>query len=150
MPRNRLRPTDGRTNNGGRRQGTPGTPYANRTDLQQAPMAATGQGYGQAGAQIAAQQAVPLPAQPPLPAPTAHQAAEGFQMPAFGPFDRPTERPDEPLTHGAPIGPGAGTEILPGLGGAPAGMAGLLRTIAGAIGSTDLDELAQRAESLGR
>lgn len=146
MPRNRLRPPDGRANNGGVRQGTPGVLYKNRTDLQ-APKAATGQEYGTAGAQIAAQQAIPLPAQPPVQ--SAHQAAEAFQMPTFGAFDRPTERPNEPLTHGAPVGPGAGPEILPGMGGAPTGMSALLRTIAGAAGSTDLEQLAQRAEALG-
>lgn len=80
----------------------------------------------------------------------AHAAAYAYEMPSFGAFDRPTERPDEPLTHGAPVGPGAGPEVIPGLGGAPAGMAGLLRTIAGAVGSSDLEQLAQRAESLGR
>lgn len=140
---------------GGPRQGQPGAAYQNRTDLNAAPAqpvrVATGQAYGVAGAQAASQQAVPLPAQAvPAAAPVnAHEAAAAYQMPAFGPFDRPTERPDEPLTHGAPTGPGAGPEIIPGVGGAPAGMAGLLRTIAGAVGSSDLEALAQRAESLG-
>lgn len=153
MVRARKRPPDGRVNSGGARQGTPGTAYQNRTDLNAAPSqpvrVATGQAYGQATAQTQAQQAIPLPQQASPPPPDAHAAAAAFQMPAFGPFDRPTERPDEPLTHGAPVGPGAGPEILPGLGGAPSGMSALLRTIAGAVGSTDLDELAQRAEALG-
>jgi len=82
---------------GGRRQGTPGKRYTNRTDLQSQPrtqpvQAPTGQPYGQAGAQQAAQRAIPLP--------------------ELGPFDRPTERPAEPLTSGLPVGPGPGPEAI--------------------------------------
>ena len=120
MPRARSRrnPTaDGRANNGGVRQGTPGTAYANRTDLQ-APAAATGQEYGRAGAQLAAQRAVPLPAAPPPPAPTdaaaaAGTAGGGTALPTgAAPFGRPTDRPGEPLTTGISSGPGAGPEAL--------------------------------------
>ena len=51
-----------RTGRGGVRQGTPGTAYGNRTDLNAAlpVQAATGQGYGEAGAQQAAQRAIPV------------------------------------------------------------------------------------------
>jgi hypothetical protein len=117
MPRKRMRPSpDGRANNGGVRQGTPGTPYPNRSDLRQAPKAATGQEYGKAGAQIAAQRAVPIPAAPPAqggPTPPGGGAA-GPMGPGPGdlPFNRPTERPGEPLTTGIPSGPGAGPEAL--------------------------------------
>jgi hypothetical protein len=31
---------------------------------------------------------------------------------ALGAFNRPTERPNEPITHGLPTGPGAGPEIM--------------------------------------
>jgi hypothetical protein len=152
--RARKRPPDGRADNGGARQGTPGAAYNNRSDLRtQKPAAATGQEYGKAGGQLAAQAAVPMAgpqAGLPTPGPDPMGAAASFQMPSFGAFDRPTERPDEPLTHGAPVGAGAGPEILPGMGGGPTGMAGLLRTIAGAVGSSDLDELAARAEALGQ
>lgn len=41
----------------------------------------------------------------------APMAAEG-SAPRIS-FDAPTERPDEPITHGAPIGAGAGPEALP-------------------------------------
>lgn len=34
-------------------------------------------------------------------------------MPSVTSITAPTERPDEPITHGAPFGPGAGPEILP-------------------------------------
>jgi len=85
--------------------------YPNRSDLRNptkklAAKAAPGQTYGEAGKQIAAQQQVPMAASPqPVVAPP--QAAVERQRPGqFGPLDRPTERPDEPVTAGAPFGPG--------------------------------------------
>lgn len=147
---------------GGRRDGAPATAYKNRSDLTAAPSApaaprptqpvtvAPNQAYGVAGAQAASQAAVPLPTQvPPAPG-AAHAAAANFAPPDLGAFDRPTDRPDEPLTQGAPVGPGAGPEVMPGgSGGQPSGMSALLRSIAGAVGSSDLEALAARAESLG-
>lgn len=81
--------------------------YANRTDLQNptkkmAVTAAPGQTYGEAGAQRAAQQAVPMGT------PQAPVVAPG----SLGPLDRPTERPLEPVTAGNPIGAGPGAEAL--------------------------------------
>lgn len=81
--------------------------YANRTDLQNptkkmAVTAAPGQTYGEAGAQRAAQQAVPMGA------PQAPVVAPG----SLGPLDRPTERPLEPVTAGNPMGAGPGAEAL--------------------------------------
>lgn len=78
--------------------------YPNRTDLQNpaAKMAATaakGQAYGEAGAQIASQQAVPMGAPP----------TDAIQRPApgsMGSLTRPTERPAEPITAGADFGAG--------------------------------------------
>lgn len=81
--------------------------YANRTDLQNptkkmAVTAAPGQTYGEAGAQRAAQQAVPMGTpQTPVVAPG-----------SLGPLDRPTERPLEPVTAGNPMGAGPGAEAL--------------------------------------
>lgn len=121
MPRTRPRDrgTDGRANNGGVRQGTPGTPYANRSDLRQAPTAATGQPYGQAGAQVAAQRAVPLPAAPPPPAAAPGPVGAAGQGAAAAPpgpppdLYRASERPGEHVMTGLPVGPGAGPEALP-------------------------------------
>lgn len=81
--------------------------YANRTDLQNptkkmAVTAAPGQTYGEAGAQRAAQQAVPMGT------PQAPVVAPG----SLGPLDRPTERPLEPVTAGNPLGAGPGAEAL--------------------------------------
>lgn len=80
--------------------------YSNRTDLQNkagkiAASAATGQTYGEAGAQLAAQRAVPMGQSPTDVAP--------IQRPVpgtLGGFARPTERPMEPITAGANFGAG--------------------------------------------
>ena len=81
--------------------------YGNRTDLQNptnkmAVTAAPGQTYGEAGAQRAAQQAVPMGT------PQAPVIAPG----SLGNLDRPTERPTEPVTAGNPLGMGPGAEAL--------------------------------------
>lgn len=113
MVRRRNAP-DGRQNNGGARQGTPGTPYQNRTDLQtQKPTAATGQAYGAAGAQLAAQKAVPIAGAAAGVPPAVQQAAAQGPPPAPPDLYRPTENPNTPTTHGLPLGPGAGPEALP-------------------------------------
>lgn len=77
--------------------------YPNRSDLRGAPKAEfTGQTYGEAAAQDVAQQKVPTGATPP--------AAAGLlpagPRPGLAPFNRPSERPDEPITAGSNFGPG--------------------------------------------
>lgn len=84
--------------------------YAQRTDLL-APKAAPGQTYGEAGRQIEAQRAVPM-GNPTPPAPPRPRAVPG----AAGPLTRPTERPEEPITQGAPFGPGR-TPVASGYSG---------------------------------
>ena len=76
--------------------------YGQRTDLNMAPSAVPGQTYGEAGAQMAAQRAVPMGAPAAPAAPSAPTSTPG----QYGPLDRPTERPNEPVTAGAPFGPG--------------------------------------------
>jgi hypothetical protein len=114
---------------GGKRYGTPGKSYSQRSDLNVAPRAATGQQYGKAGAQLASQRQVPV-ARPATdvvptvaPAPTAPRPLSGT-IPGLAPgtvtpLDAPTERPNEPITAGLPIGPGAGPEVLGALGAQP-------------------------------
>lgn len=115
MVRKRRTPPDGRVNSGGARQGAAGTAYAQRSDLNtqkiQKIQTPPSKEYGQATALRQAQQAVPLPATPPILSPSQGQAG-GVAGP---PPDlwRPTERPGEPVTHGLPTGPGAGPEALP-------------------------------------
>src|SRR5436190_23443421 len=97
---------------GGRRTGTPGKAYSNRSDLAQPVRTAPSKSYGEAAASARAQDVVPLPTQP-MPSPGGGPAAAAG-MPAAGPlpgespFDRPTDRGFEPLTAGMAQGPGAG------------------------------------------
>ena len=81
---------------GGKRQGTPGKGYSNRTDLQtnydNAEMSAAG-----GGEQM-----------PPMNAPN-----PGQMFPEDTPMLLdPTQRPDEPITAGLSTGPGRGPEAL--------------------------------------
>jgi hypothetical protein len=78
--------------------------YPNRSDLRNAggkvaKKVATGQTYGEATKQMDAQSAVPMAA-----APT--DAPPQIMPGQLGAFNRPTERPDEPLTAGASFGAG--------------------------------------------
>jgi hypothetical protein len=78
--------------------------YPNRSDLRNASgkvakQTATGQTYGEAKKQMDAQSAVPMAAAPTDSAPQ-------IQPGQLGAFNRPTERPDEPLTAGASFGAG--------------------------------------------
>jgi hypothetical protein len=69
----------------------------NRVAIQ----AATGQTYGEAGKQMAAQRAVPM-GTPPTEAPQIQRPVPG----TLGALTRPSERPMEPITAGAPFGMG--------------------------------------------
>lgn len=89
---------------GGARQPTPGTTYPNRTDL--AAKAAPGQTYGQATQQVQAQRVVPMGAAP---------QSTGVEPGSLTALNAPSERPNEPVTHGVSSGPGAGPEVLGGM-----------------------------------
>src|SRR5271154_4579072 len=93
----------------------------NRTDLMRPSpepiTTAPGQTYGEAAQQQLAQRAAPMGAAPlagsgpvsSTPAPGVPSALPGAPMVGQnGPLTRPTERPNEPVTHGLPMGPGAG------------------------------------------
>jgi hypothetical protein len=84
--------------------------YSNRSDLRNSAKlpakAATGQTYGEAGKQMAAQRAVPMAAPPTDVAPTTTPQRPRVAPGSMGPLNRPTERPNEPVTAGAPFGPG--------------------------------------------
>lgn len=98
---------------GGRRTGSQGKAYSNRSDLNtaRAPSMPTvapaaGQPYGAQASQIRSLAALPLaPTAPPAPAATGTPAAPPTPMPDI---NRPTERPGEPVTSGAALGPGNG------------------------------------------
>jgi hypothetical protein len=80
----------------------------------------TGQTYGEATQQTQAQRAVPT-GTTPVSAQAQQMAAQGpasqaRAVPGAQPLNRPTERPNEPLTAGAPFGPGPGpldSKIMP-------------------------------------
>lgn len=119
---------------GGKRQGTPGTKYANRSDLRGAntvsaqpvntaltklaSTAVPGQQYGQAAQQLNAQKAVPMAGAPaPLSIPAqqagatqgAPQGLPGMQP--VTPLNAPTDH-GLPITTGLPNSPGAGPEVM--------------------------------------
>jgi hypothetical protein len=82
--------------------------YAKRTDLQYKPDA-----YGE-GVQYAAEKAgAPLSQAPKSPMLSqAPQVPTDVSTPASVGLFEPTQRPDEPITTGINVGPGAGSEIL--------------------------------------
>jgi hypothetical protein len=144
---------------GGRRSGAPGQAYPNRTDLTAAgnkaqPIAAApGQPYGAAKAQTDAMRAMPLPNAQAADASAVMQAARNFDLSANAapPLHRPTERPTEPVTAGAPLGPGPGPETLgtpPGM--APASLADMLNSLAPDDPSGGIAALASQAQALGQ
>ena len=69
----------------------------------QAPKYMAGLGYGQGG-NMQQQQGAPIAANP----------VPNFPAPAI-PLSAPTQRPNEPITHGVDVGPGAGSEAMPSL-----------------------------------
>lgn len=149
-----------RTGRGGAREGTPGTAYGNRTDLNAAMpvQAATGQGYGEAGMQKAAQRAIPVapqqvsvaaPQAPAQAAPTtvSEQLPQQATYPGELRFLHPTDYPNEPTTSGIDMGPGAGSEALLTTRPAIANMLGALANSPNA--SATLMDLASAARTLG-
>lgn len=109
---------------GGKRDGAVGKAYANRTDLGGANVvaaqpsnqpgkkmeaqAASGQAYGAAGAQLAAQKALPI-TNPGQPAPAMQQGQPPVAPPT--PLDQATDH-GLPLHTGMDIGGGAGSEAM--------------------------------------
>lgn len=97
---------------GGRRQGQAGTAYANRSDLNgPVPIrTAPGQPYGSAKQQEAAQQITPMGPPTTASGPAAPVAAA---VPGgLTPLNAPSQRPNEPITSGLPMGAGPGPEVL--------------------------------------
>jgi hypothetical protein len=166
-----------RTGRGGSRTGTPGSRYPNRTDLA-GPVpnqAAPGQTYGRVQDEQAAQRQVPvapppvvtgLPGGPNAPAPPGSglpapgggaAGAPPFAAPAPGrapgelPWLGPSQRPNEPITAGLPMGPGPGPEALTGLmaqGADHTNATQLLQQLARIPGaSKEVQQLAQYAAS---
>lgn len=131
---------------------------ARRTDGGPAQVlsAAPDQGYGDMTQQMNDQRIAPMGGATPLPSVPAAEAG-GQGMPAYsgGPFDAPSNRPNEPVTHGVPIGPGAGPEALQmgpvGSGIAPA--TGSMTKLLSSLMATDttgvLGQLLEQAQARG-
>jgi len=81
-------------------------PYAKRTDLQY-----QSNSYGDGAAYDAAKSGAPLAIAPKNPKLSQAPVVAPAQQPVTGLYD-PTERPNEPITHGVNIGPGGGADVL--------------------------------------
>jgi hypothetical protein len=71
--------------------------------------------YGQKAEELRNQGVVPMASGDITPAGGAPPPAPAADLPVPGglpPLDAPSNRPDEPLTHGLPSGPGGGPEVL--------------------------------------
>jgi len=147
---------------GGRRVGAPGVAHGQRTDLNkpatQPIQVAPSAQYGQGVQQLQSQQAIPLPNNNALPS-TANQAVQQQQAAAtvpagpmpgeLGGLQDPSQRPNEPVTHGALSGPGGGPEVLQT--GLPMNsVSQMLSSLAQTSNSADLAVLAQAAGAMGQ
>lgn len=94
---------------GGRRTGTPGKAYPNRSDLQGAGYSSKTYGDGAARAARTAAAPVGPPPAPSVPGASAPTPAvpTGPAPGTLGDLLAPTARPDQPVTAGAPFGPGS-------------------------------------------
>lgn len=71
----------------------------------------SGMAYGEGQATMQQQQGAPM-AGTSAPKASAPSLAALTQGPAITPLGAPTSRPNEPITQGSPMGPGAGPDIL--------------------------------------
>jgi hypothetical protein len=67
--------------------------------------------YGEGQAMLDLQRQAPMAAAPTLPTTAPSSVSNTSNKPILGIYDL-TERPDVPVTNGAELGPGAGTEVL--------------------------------------
>lgn len=70
--------------------------------------------YGEGQEMMDLQQSAQMAQAPATPQLSAGGAASARPVRTAEPLDAPTDRPDEPLTMGSPVGPGAGPEVLSG------------------------------------
>lgn len=97
---------------GGRRSGKVGKQYPNRADLSMLSQTAPSKQYGSRAAQERSIDALPPGPPPSTPVPPGSPPAGPGGGGGLLPFNRPTDRPGEPLTHGLSTGPGMGPEVL--------------------------------------
>jgi hypothetical protein len=129
---------------------------ANRSDLNVPKVTVPGQDYGKQAAQAQAMKVVPMAGQEMAPAQMAAQAPMQMTAPRATPPIQPgdlkflheTDRPQEPITHGLPVGPGAGPEVMtPGPG---QNVSAILQHLAASpFAGAELQQLANYAQHLG-
>lgn len=118
--------------------------YSNRTDLAQtlpvsAPKSKT---YGEAKASLDKQKIVPMGNPDPIipPQPVARP------RPPLVPLSEPSQRPDEPITAGAPFGPGPGP-LQAGIPLPPAGVDNTIEALKAIYQAFPNDDLADLLDS---
>jgi hypothetical protein len=87
-----------------------------RTDGQGARYIAGGE-YGEGQEMMDLQTSAPMSKAPAAPRPRTGRQVVSEEMAPPTPLFAPTERPDEPITAGAPFGPGPGPTVTPRRGG---------------------------------
>lgn len=132
---------------GGARQGKPGTLYPNRRDMAQPARTAKGQTYGEAGAELASQKAIPLPQRGHVPQGNPGQDMQAAPEPGSVPsLSMGSALPDEPVTAGLRLGPGPGPEALQAVNYGPAELS-ILRGIFRKFPNEDLRRLLEFTET---
>lgn len=134
---------------GGPRNGKPGASYNNRSDLNVKPVRTapistpdptTMSDPGGGAPSVAGGQSPSQVALPPHPNPPGSR----------GPLHAPTNRPAEPLTAGAPFGPGPGPEVLNQSPVPDSSVSQTLSLLAAKSGNSTLATLASQAKDLGQ
>lgn len=137
-----------------------GTPEPNRSDLMakraapNQPLTAPAgrQPYGSKTAEVNYQRTAPMQNQPGpgMGAPVGPMdAMRSAPAPNILPLTAPSERPNEPLTHGLPSGPGAGPEAL-AVPPRPSRTSDVLQTLASTSRDPMWADLATIARNLGQ
>jgi hypothetical protein len=129
--------------------------YARRTDGGPAQVlsAAPDQAYGDKTAQLNAQRIAPMAGTAPMP--PAPSVASGGGSGGGGqdiiPLSAPSQRPNEPITHGVDIGPGGGSAVLglPQPGQGTGSMTALLQRLSSTDATGILGQLMQAAQDRG-
>lgn len=131
--------------------GESGGAYSNRTDLaapQSRPQSVrvpTGQPYGEAQASSESQSQMPLQQEAQVdPFQRVVQAAQQTPFQPIG-LNAPTERPNEPITHGLATGPGGGPEAL----NSGTNLSDALARVAAQSGNATIQAMLDRTRAMG-
>jgi hypothetical protein len=121
-----------------------------RTDggPQQTTVPMTGMAYGENADFNDMQSAAPMAAAPSVSNTRTRNTSPTGQRAAATPLFSPSQRPDEPVTAGAPFGPGAGPS-MPMQQPRRAGLSDTLTKIVDRTGDSQMERLAEIARRLG-